>query len=49
MGFWTRFSRGELRLNPIEALSDGVFAIVVTLAGAGASLRTPNVEGHKGR
>jgi len=26
-----RFGQGELRLNRIEAFSDGVFAIVVTL------------------
>jgi uncharacterized membrane protein len=31
MGLLERFERGELRLNRIEALSDGVFAIVVTL------------------
>jgi Endosomal/lysosomal potassium channel TMEM175 len=31
MGLLSRFSRGELRLNRIEALSDGVFAIIVTL------------------
>jgi uncharacterized membrane protein len=31
MRFLERFERGELRLNRIEALSDGVFAIVVTL------------------
>src|SRR6266542_2046146 len=31
MGLFDRFARGELRLNRIEAFSDGVFAIVVTL------------------
>jgi len=31
MGFLNRFRRGELRLNRIEAFSDGVFAIIVTL------------------
>jgi len=31
MGFMDRFKRGELRLARIEAFSDGVFAIVVTL------------------
>src|SRR5438552_2440548 len=31
MRFFTRFAQGELRLNRIEAFSDGVFAIIVTL------------------
>lgn len=31
MGFFSRFSRGNEPLNRIEAFSDGVFAIVVTL------------------
>jgi len=31
MHFLKRFGQGELRLNRIEAFSDGVFAIVVTL------------------
>lgn len=31
MRFLDRFAQGELRLNRIEAVSDGVFAIVVTL------------------
>src|SRR6266536_3969502 len=31
MHFLKRFAQGELRLNRIEAFSDGVFAIVVTL------------------
>src|SRR5262245_22506918 len=31
MGFLTRFTQGELRLTRLEAFSDGVFAIIVTL------------------
>ncbi|MGB0083752.1 MAG: TMEM175 family protein [Rhodomicrobiaceae bacterium] len=31
MHLLTRFTRGNLRLNRLEAFSDGVFAIVVTL------------------
>src|SRR5690349_22826306 len=31
MRLFARFSQGELRLTRIEAFSDGVFAIVVTL------------------
>jgi TMEM175 potassium channel family protein len=31
MRFLKRFAQGELRLTRIEAFSDGVFAIVVTL------------------
>jgi uncharacterized membrane protein len=31
MHFLARFARGELRLNRLEAFSDGVFAIIVTL------------------
>lgn len=31
MPFFARFARGELRLNRLEAFSDGVFAIIVTL------------------
>ncbi len=31
MSFWKRFTEGDLRLGRIEAFSDGVFAIVVTL------------------
>lgn len=31
MNFLARFQRGELRLGRIEAFSDGVFAIIVTL------------------
>lgn len=31
MRFFSRFAQGELRLNRIEAFSDGVFAIIVTL------------------
>ena len=31
MQFFNRFAQGRLRLTRIEAFSDGVFAIVVTL------------------
>jgi TMEM175 potassium channel family protein len=31
MRFFIRFAQGELRLNRIEAFTDGVFAIIVTL------------------
>jgi uncharacterized membrane protein len=31
MGFFKRFQRGEMSLGRVEAFSDGVFAIVVTL------------------
>jgi uncharacterized membrane protein len=31
MRFLKRFAQGELGLNRIEAFSDGIFAIVVTL------------------
>src|SRR5262245_10742767 len=31
MGFLTRFTQGGLRLTQLEAFSDGVFAIIVTL------------------
>jgi TMEM175 potassium channel family protein len=31
MRYFSRFAQGELRLTRIEAFSDGVFAIVVTL------------------
>ncbi len=31
MGLLKRFTQGELRLTRIEAFSDGVFAIIVTL------------------
>jgi uncharacterized membrane protein len=31
MSFFRRFAQGELRLTRIEALSDGVFAIILTL------------------
>lgn len=31
MGFLQRFKRGQLRLGRLEAFSDGVFAVVVTL------------------
>ena len=39
MDLLKRFAQGELRLARIEAFSDGVFAIVVTL-GSPASSRT---------
>jgi len=39
MSFLKRFSAGELHLNRIEAFSDGVFAIIVTLLVL--DLRTP--------
>jgi hypothetical protein len=35
MGFLTRFTQGELRLTRLEAFSDGVFAIIVTIVCRG--------------
>jgi len=42
--FARRFSRGDLKLNRIEAFSDGVFAIVVTLLVL--DLRVPDLHDH---
>jgi uncharacterized membrane protein len=44
-GFLARFSRGDLRLGRLEAFSDGVFAIVVTLLVL--ELKAPVLEDHR--
>ena len=44
MSFLDRFKRGRLRLNRIEAFSDGVFAIIVTLLVL--ELKVPAIADH---
>jgi uncharacterized membrane protein len=44
MRFFHRFTQGELRLTRIEAFSDGVFAVAVTLLVL--DLKVPVLNDH---
>ena len=46
MRFFHRFTQGELRLSRIEAFSDGVFAVAVTLLVL--DLKVPALTDHAG-